>query len=491
VISIEHVLFVGALLLFISVMASKASDRFGVPALLLFLGIGMLAGSEGIGKIYFNDPWLAKSLGVLALIFILYSGGLDTSWKDIRHVLAPGVALATVGVLLTAVFVGIFAVYMLKFSPLEGALLGAIVSSTDAAAIFSVLKSKRVSLRGKLRPLLELESGSNDPMAVFLTLGLIQLLSNPTLPVLHLIPTFILEFAVGLVMGYLCGKGIVIITNRIKLAYEGLYPVLMIAMVILVYAVTAFFKGNGFLSVYIASVIVGNSNFIHKKTLMKFHEGLAWLMQIAMFLALGLLVFPSKIVPVVGIGLLIALFLMFIARPVSVFLCLAFSKLTVREKTMVSWVGLRGAVPIILATFPLSAGLPKADLIFNIVFFISLTSVLFQGTSVPFVSRLLKVDAPVKDKPLYPLEFEYTGKINATLEDIIVPYHSEAVGKSIVKLGVPTGALIVLVSRDDQFFIPNGATIIKEGDVLLVLANKQDLQRLYGVVNRVKSGVAA
>ncbi|HNX80753.1 MAG TPA: potassium/proton antiporter [Candidatus Omnitrophota bacterium] len=490
-ISIEHVLFVGALLLFISVMASKASDRFGVPALLLFLGIGMLAGSEGIGKIYFNDPWLAKSLGVLALIFILYSGGLDTSWKDIRHVLAPGVALATVGVLLTAVFVGIFAVYMLKFSPLEGALLGAIVSSTDAAAIFSVLKSKRVSLRGKLRPLLELESGSNDPMAVFLTLGLIQLLSNPTLPVLHLIPTFILEFAVGLVMGYLCGKGIVIITNRIKLAYEGLYPVLMIAMVILVYAVTAFFKGNGFLSVYIASVIVGNSNFIHKKTLMKFHEGLAWLMQIAMFLALGLLVFPSKIVPVVGIGLLIALFLMFIARPVSVFLCLAFSKLTVREKTMVSWVGLRGAVPIILATFPLSAGLPKADLIFNIVFFISLTSVLFQGTSVPFVSRLLKVDAPVKDKPLYPLEFEYTGKINATLEDIIVPYHSEAVGKSIVKLGVPTGALIVLVSRDDQFFIPNGATIIKEGDVLLVLANKQDLQRLYGVVNRVKSGVAA
>jgi len=482
---------VGALLLFISVMASKASDRFGVPALLLFLGIGMLAGSEGIGKIYFNDPWLAKSLGVLALIFILYSGGLDTSWKDIRHVLAPGVALATVGVLLTAVFVGIFAVYMLKFSPLEGALLGAIVSSTDAAAIFSVLKSKRVSLRGKLRPLLELESGSNDPMAVFLTLGLIQLLSNPTLPVLHLIPTFILEFAVGLVMGYLCGKGIVIITNRIKLAYEGLYPVLMIAMVILVYAVTAFFKGNGFLSVYIASVIVGNSNFIHKKTLMKFHEGLAWLMQIAMFLALGLLVFPSKIVPVVGIGLLIALFLMFIARPVSVFLCLAFSKLTVREKTMVSWVGLRGAVPIILATFPLSAGLPKADLIFNIVFFISLTSVLFQGTSVPFVSRLLKVDAPVKDKPLYPLEFEYTGKINATLEDIIVPYHSEAVGKSIVKLGVPTGALIVLVSRDDQFFIPNGATIIKEGDVLLVLANKQDLQRLYGVVNRVKSGVAA
>lgn len=485
-VSIEHVLLVGALLLFISVIASKASDRFGVPALLLFLVIGMLAGSEGIGKIYFNDPWLAKSLGVLALVFILYSGGLSTSWKDIRHIVAPSVALATVGVLLTAVLVGWFSVVLLHFSPLEGALLGAIVSSTDAAAIFSVLRSRHVSLRGKIRPLLELESGSNDPMAVFLTLGLIRLLSNQTLSITYLIPVFVLEFAVGLSMGYLCGKGIVVLTNRIKLAYEGLYPVLMIAMVLLVYALTDLLKGNGFLSVYIASVVVGNSNFIHKKTLMKFHEGLAWLMQIAMFLALGLLVFPSKIFPVISIGILIALFLMFIARPISVFFCLSLSRFTVREKTMVSWVGLRGAVPIILATFPLLAGIPKADFIFNIVFFIVLTSVLFQGTTVPFISRLLKVDAPLKDKPLYPLEFEYTGKINATLEDIIVPYHSEVVGKSIVKIGVPAGALIVLISRDDQFFIPNGATIIKEGDVLLVLANKQDLQRLHSVVNRVK-----
>ncbi len=486
-ISIEHLLLVGALLLFISVLASKASDRFGVPALLLFLVIGMLAGSEGIGRIYFDDPWFAKSLGVLALIFILYSGGLGTSWKDIRHIVAPGIALSTIGVLFTAALVGWFAVYTLKFSPLEGALLGAIVSSTDAAAIFSVLRSKHVSLRGKLRPLLELESGSNDPMAVFLTLGLIRVLGNKTLSISHLIPVFVLEFAVGLVMGYIGGKVIVAVTNRIKLAYEGLYPALMISMVLLVYSLTVLFKGNGFLSVYIASVIIGNSNFIHKKTLMKFHEGLAWLMQIAMFLVLGLLVFPSRIVPVIGSGLLIAIFLMLIARPAGVFFCLALSKLSVREKTMVSWVGLRGAVPIILATFPLLAGTPKADLIFNIVFFIVLTSVLFQGTTVPFVSRLLKVDAPAKDKPLYPLEFEYTGKINATLEDIIVPFNSEAVGKAIIKLGVPTGALIVLISRDDQFFIPNGATIIKEGDVLLVLANKQDLQRLFTVVNKLKS----
>lgn len=482
-ISIETILLISAVLLFLSVAASKVSDKFGVPALLLFLTIGMLAGSEGIGGIYFNDPWITKSLGTIALIFILFSGGFDTNWNDIRHILLRGLSLSTIGVLITAVAVGLFAAFILKFSALEGFLLGAIVSSTDAAAVFNILRSKSVGLRGRLQPLLEFESGSNDPMAVFLTVGIIGLLKNPGLSPAHLIPAFLLDMGIGAVAAVVLSKAIIFTINRLKLTYEGLYPVLMISLVLLTYAVTSVLKGNGFLAVYIAGVLVGNANLIHKKTLKNFYDGMAWLMQIAMFLTLGLLVFPSKIVPVIGVGLLISIFLMFIARPLSVFLCLSLTRMNLREKTMVSWVGLRGAVPIILATFPLLERIPKADIIFNIVFFIVLTSVLFQGTTLPAVSRLLNVDAPFKNKRVYPIEFEHTSEINAELEDLIIPYDSQAAGKSLFKIGIPPGCLIVLISRDDKFFIPNGLTVLNGGDVLLVLANKQALQKLHSIVS--------
>ncbi len=481
--SIETILLVAAVLLFLSVAASKVSDKFGVPVLLLFLTIGMLAGSEGIGGIYFNDPWFTKSLGTIALIFILFSGGFDTNWKDIRHILLRGLCLSTIGVLITAVAVGLFATFILKFSLLEGFLLGAIVSSTDACAVFNILRSKSVGLRGRLQPLLEFESGSNDPMAVFLTVGIISLLKNPGLSSTHLIPAFLMDMGIGAVSAFVLSKVIIFTINRLKLTHEGLYPVLMISLVLLTYAVTTALKGNGFLAVYIGGVLVGNAHLIHKKTLKNFYDGIAWLMQIAMFLTLGLLVFPSKIIPVIGMGLLISIFLMFIARPLSVFLCLSLTKMNVREKTMVSWVGLRGAVPIILATFPLLERIPKADIIFNIVFFIVLTSVLFQGTTLSMVSKFLNVDAPFKNKRIYPIEFEHTSEINAELEDLIIPYDSQAAGKSLFKIGIPAECLIVLISRDDKFFIPNGVTVLNGGDVLLVLANKQALQKLYSIVN--------
>jgi len=481
-ISIETILLGVAILLFLSVSASKVSDKLGVPALLLFLIIGMLAGSEAIGGIYFDDPWAAKSLGIVALIFILFSGGFDTQWKDIRHILVSGLILSTAGVLITAVAVGWLAVYVLKFSLLEGLLLGAIVSSTDAAAVFNVLRSRNVSLRGKLQPLLEFESGSNDPMAVFLTLGLISILMNPQRSMLDLIPSFFLEMGIGAGAGFIFSKIIVWTVNRLRLTYEGLYPVLMLALVLLTYSVTTVLKGNGFLAVYIAGVIVGNAKLIHKKTLKNFYEGLAWLMQIVMFLALGLLVFPSKVVPIIGVGLVISIFLMFIARPVSVFICLFFARMDIREKTVVAWVGLRGAVPIILATFPLLAGTPKAETIFNIVFFIVLTSILFQGTTIPIVSKWLGVDGPIQRKRTYPIEFEHTAELNAELEDVIVPYSSAVIGKPIFEIGTPPGCLIVLISREDKFFIPNGATILQGGDVLLVLTDKQDLQQLQGIL---------
>jgi cell volume regulation protein A len=475
--SIELFLMVTSALLFLSVVASKVSDRLGVPALVLFLTIGMLAGSEGIGRIHFNDPWLAKYLGVVALIFIIFSGGIDTKLSDVRSVMVPGILLSSLGVFLTALFVACAAVTILDLSFLEAFLLGAIVSSTDAAAVFSVLRSKKVSLKGKVRPLLELESGSNDPMAVLLTIGVIRLMTESNFHLWDLIPVLILEVTVGVVMGFVMGKAMIQVINRVQLSYEGLYSALTISMVVLIYGLTAVLKGNGFLAVYIAAVILGNGKFLHKGPTIRFHEGLAWLMQIVMFLALGLLVFPSRLLSIAAPGLIISLVLMLFARPLSVMACLLFTKFRGPEKHMIAWVGLRGAVPIILATFPLIAHVPKAEMIFNIVFFIVLTSVLLQGTSIPLVAKLLKVDAPPAQQKISPLSLDYADGIDANLEELIVPYTSKVVGMKIFEVGLPEDCLVVLICRDDKFFIPKGTTQLQAGDVLMVLGKEADVKQ--------------
>jgi cell volume regulation protein A len=474
-IAIEHILVAASGLLLLSVLGSKASGRVGVPALLLFLLIGMLAGSDGPGGVEFDDPWLAQLLGVVALAFILFAGGLDTKWGDVRPVLWSATGLSTLGVFITAVSVGWFATVILGFSLLEGLLLGAIVSSTDAAAVFAVLRAKNASLRGQLKPLLELESGSNDPMAIFLTMGFTRLLLNPQDQVVDLVPMFFLQMVVGAAIGYGMGRGITALVNVLRLEYEGLYPVLTMALVLLTYGASASLGGNGFLAVYLAGIVLGNSNFIHKKSLMQFHDGLAWLMQIAMFLTLGLLVFPSRLVQVVGVGLLMSIFLMLVARPVGVFVTLLVSKVSFREQAFVSWVGLRGAVPIILATFPLLAGVPQAEIMFDAVFFIVLTSVLLQGTTLSLVARWLGVDAPAPVKAQYPLEFVPTGKMETESEEISIPPQAAAIGNQIVDLGLPNGALIVLLSRNGEFMVPNGGTVLEMGDSLLVLADKSTL----------------
>jgi cell volume regulation protein A len=383
-----------SLLLLLSVLSSKASSRLGIPALLLFVALGMLAGSEGPGGIEFDYPKLAQSLGVVALALILFSGGLDTNLGNIRGVLWQGISLATLGVCITTVLVGWFATTFLNFSFLEGLLLGAIVSSTDAAAVFAVLRGKNVRLRGSLTPLLELESGCNDPMAVFLTVGFISLISFPTASIVELVPLFVHQMSVGALLGYAMGQLMLFLLNRLDLEYEGLYEVLSLALALLTYGATASLGGSGFLAVYIAGLIVGNGRLERQLPLRGFHDALAWLMQIVMFLTLGLQVFPSKILPVIGVGLVLSVFLMFVARPVSVFLALTLSHLTGKEKAFVAWVGLRGAVPIVLATFPLIAGLPHADMIFNLVFFIVLTSVLLQGATLPLMARWLGLIEP-------------------------------------------------------------------------------------------------
>jgi len=483
-IATEYILLGVALLLLLSIVASKASGRLGVPSLLLFLGVGMLAGSEGVGRIPFDDAYVAQFLGVVALVFILFAGGLDTSWASVRPVVWKAVALSTFGVLATALLVGAFAAGVLGFSLLQGLLLGAIVSSTDAAAVFAVLRARSVGLKGEIKPLLELESGSNDPMAVFLTVGLTGLLVNRNSSIIGLIPLFFQQMALGALLGYGMGRALVFIVNRIKLEYEGLYPVFTLALVMLTYGATASLGGNGFLAVYIAALVMGNNDFIHKQSLIRFHDGLAWLMQITMFLTLGLLVFPSRLVPVIGFGLLVALFLMFVARPISVFLALAFAKTGWRENAMVSWVGLRGAVPIILATFPLLAGVPQADTIFNLVFFIVLTSVLIQGTTLSVAARWLGVNAPLPVRRRYPLEFVKTGdfKIKSSLVEIPIPRDSPAVGRRIVELRLPSEALIVLIGREDELVLPNGGTVIEAGDTLLLMADSRMRAEVCAIV---------
>ena len=490
-ISFEYILLAAAVLLVLSILASKASGRLGVPSLLLFLGVGMLAGSDGPGGIHFDDDYTAQSLGVVALVFILFSGGLGTAWGDVRPVLAKAIGLSTLGVLVTAVLVGLFAAKVLGFSVLEGLLLGAIVSSTDAAAVFSVLRARGTGLKGDIRPLLELESGSNDPMAVFLTAGLTGVLAGQGGSVAGLVPAFFLQMALGALFGVGMGRAMVFVINRLRLEYEGLYPVLSLALVLLTYGLTYAVGGNGFLAVYLAGLVMGNDDFIHKQSLARFHDGLAWLMQIAMFLVLGLLVFPSRVVPVAAAGLAVSLFLMLVARPASVFATLAFAKSGWREKTMISWVGLRGAVPIILATFPLLAGVPQAETIFNLVFFIVITSVLLQGTTLPLVARWLGVDAPLALKRNYPLEFVQTDGFRTRNEmvEVDVPGDSTAAGKQIVELGLPREALILLVARGDEFVVPRGGTVIEAGDTLLVLADKKSRAAVREIVGSLHATV--
>lgn len=469
--NIDNIILIGAILLLLSILASKTSGRLGVPSLLLFLLIGMLAGTDGPGGIEFSSAGFAQMLGVFALILILFSGGMDTRWESVRPVFWKGVLLSTVGVLLTAGVVGTFVYFLTDFSLVEGLLLGAIISSTDAAAVFSILRSKNIGLKGRLRPLLELESGSNDPMAFFLTITLTQLAVNTESSILSGIASFFIQMSVGAASGYILGRTMVWVLNRIKLDYEGLYPVLLTGLVLFTYAITAFLKGNGFLAIYIAAVILGNNNFIHKKSILKFYDGQAWLMQIVMFLALGLLVYPSRILPVIGTGLLVSFVLIFVARPIGVFLSLSFFRMQVREKALISWVGLRGAVPIIFATYPLMAGQGKADIIFNIVFFVVLTSVALQGTTLSDVAKWLKLYRPENQKRKYPLELELTDGFHNELVEIQVPEGCSAAGKPLVDIGFPKNALIVMIERDKKYITPNGATIIEPGDNLLVMTD--------------------
>lgn len=483
--TIENILLVGSLLLFVSIIVGKTSYKFGVPTLLLFLAIGMLAGSDGIGGIQFDNPQIAQFIGIVSLNFILFSGGLDTNWTSVRPILREGLALSTLGVLLTALSLGTFVWFVTDFTIYESMLLGSIVSSTDAAAVFSILRSKNLALKTNLRPTLELESGSNDPMAYVLTIAFLTLVVNQDQNLASIIPLFLQQMILGGIAGFAFGKLSKFIINKIKLDFEGLYPVLVIALMFITFAATDFVGGNGFLSIYICAVYLGNQDLIHKKTILKMYDGLAWLMQIVLFLTLGLLVFPSQVFPYMGIGLLISLFLIIVARPIGVFLSLVFFKMKLRRRFYISWVGLRGAVPIVFATYPLLAGIDKANMIFNIVFFISVTSVLIQGTTLSIVAKWLNVALPEKAKKITELDQLVLDLPKSSLQEFEILPDFHAVGKKIVDLNFPKSAFIIMIKRNGEFIRPGGSTIIESKDILMVLAdNMEDFEKVDDCIQK-------
>ena len=469
----ENILLVGSILLMISIIAGKTTYKFGVPTLLLFLLIGMLAGSEGLGGIYFDNPTLAQFIGIFSLNFILFSGGLDTHINTIKPVIKEGVALSTVGVLFTALSLGTFVYYITDFTLFESFLLGSIVSSTDAAAVFSILRSKSLALRKNIRPTLELESGSNDPMAYVLTIAFLSLVVNPDQGILSIIPLFLQQMLVGGLLGIVFGFLSKRIINGIDLGFEGLYPVLVIALMFITFSTTDVLGGNGFLAIYICAVYLGNQNIIHKRTILKMFDGMAWLVQIVLFLTLGLLVFPSKIVPIIGIGLLISLFLIVVARPIGVLISLAPFRMPMRRRAYISWVGLRGAVPIVFATYPLITGIDKADMIFNIVFFISVTSIMIQGTTLSIVAKWLKVALPESKKQISAVEKFVIEIPKALMREIKLKPGNQGVNHRIIDLNFPRAASIVMINRDDQYLRPNGTTILQGDDLLYVLADDE------------------
>lgn len=475
-----NILLIGSILLFVSVIVGKTGYKFGVPALLLFLIVGMIFGSDGLG-LQFHNADEAQFIGMVALSIILFSGGMDTKYSDIRPILSPGIVLSTVGVLLTAMFTGIFIWWIsgmswsnISFPIITSLLLAATMSSTDSASVFAILRSQNINLRHNLRPMLELESGSNDPMAYMLTVVLIQLAQASNMNSGEIALSFAIQFVVGGAIGYVSGRAAVFMLNKLNIDNQALYPILLLAFVFFTFSITDLIYGNGYLAVYIAGMIVGNSRIKYRKEIVTFMDGLTWLFQIIMFLCLGLLVNPHEMLDIAVVASLIGIFMIFIGRPLSIFLCLLpFKKITSKSRLLVSWVGLRGAVPIIFATYPVVAGIEGADVIFNIVFFITILSLVIQGTTISFVANKLGLSMPCERKGN---EFgvELPEEINTNLSDMVITENDIENGDTLKDMSLPRGTLVMIVKREDEYIIPNGSLKLHIGDRLLLMSEKNE-----------------
>lgn len=472
----QGVLLIGSILTFCSILISKTGYKFGIPTLLLFLLVGMFFGSDGLG-LQFNKVSEAQFIGMIALSIILFTGGMDTKLKDIKPIMAQGILLSTAGVLITTLFTGLFIFWISSWSitqislPLmTSILLAATMSSTDSASVFNLLRSQKMHLKENLRPMLELESGSNDPMAYMLTIALIQVIGSGTdFSVSSVATDILVQFAVGGVLGFLFGKFSVWLINKINLSNSSMYPILLLSLIFITFIITDMLKGNGYLAVYIAGVVVGNARLAFRKETDTFMNGLTWLVQIVMFLTLGLLVNPKEMLSIAPVALLIGLFMIVVARPVCVFACLLpFREISFRARTFVSWVGLRGAVPIIFATYPVVAEIPGADQIFNIVFFITLVSLIFQGMTIAKVARMLHLDLP-EEKTGNEFGIELPDEIDSQLMDQTLTSEMLENGNRLMDMNIPKGTLVMIIKRGEKFIVPNGQLELKVGDKLLYI----------------------
>lgn len=469
----------GAVLVFVSIVISKWGYRFGVPTLLLFLFTGMLFGSDGLG-LQFHSHEDAQLIGMLSLSVILFSGGMDTKRRDIEPIVAQGLMLSTVGVILTTVITGLLIYYLSEWTQLDiglslplSLLLAATVSSTDSASVFNLLRSQGIGLKHNLRPTLELESGSNDPMAYVLTIALVNLIvSAGEFSGMELATKIVAQLAVGALLGYLSGRALVWIVNHINLPNPSLYPVLVLSMILIIFTLTDLLHGNGYLAVYVAGLVAGNSRLSYRQETDTFMQGLTWLLQIVMFLTLGLLVNPSQMVRVLLVAVAIGLFMMFVARPIAVFLCLQPFRVPVKAKLFLSWVGLRGAVPIIFATYPVIAGIEDADFLFDVVFVITLLSLSLQGTTITACARWLGL-ATQEPKTGNEFGVELPDKLGSRLSEMTLSEADLASGSHLSDMHFPEGTLVMMVKRGNSFIVPNGRLELRKGDVLLTIESDE------------------
>jgi cell volume regulation protein A len=471
---IDSLILLTGFLLLLGIISSKLSARLGVPVLVLFLFLGIAAGSEGIGGIDFDNFELAHGIGSVALAMVLFDGGLSTSLSAIRMGWKPSLLLATVGVVITAAITGVGASLILGITLLEGMLLGSIVASTDAAAVFAVMRSGGIRLPKRLEAVLEIESASNDPMAIFLTVGCIELLLGTVEPGLGLLGLFVAQMVIGTLFGLAGGYAGAWLVNRIDLNAAGLYPVLVSAMGLLTFGLTSHFGGSGFLAIYVAGVVIGNRPLVFQRGILLFHDAIAWLSQIVMFVVLGLLCFPSRLLNVTWQSLAVSAVLILIARPVAVIVSTLPFRFDRRETAFMSWVGLKGAVPITLATFPLMLATPEqslqAPLLFDVVFFTVVISAVIQGTGLAPTARLLGLEQPPEPEAPITLEINSLKHVQGEVVDYAVGVDSRAAGRLVRNLALPEGAVIAMITRGDQIVPPQGNTRVLAGDhVILVL----------------------
>ena len=487
---VELILLILSLLFFVSIVADKIGYKFGVPALLLFLVVGMIFGSDGIGALFGGvglqiDTGHAEALSTVAMCIILFSGGMDTKLSDVKSVIGPGIMLATVGVLITCIVTGVIIYFIFGWlnavvtvSIWMALLIAATMSSTDSASVFSIMRTNGIGLKHDLRPLLELESGANDPMAYVLTTTLIGVVLSGSRQVdsLPIIQTIVIQLVMGSVLGFAFGQGLVLLMRRVKLANEALYPIMVLTACIFIFSITYYLKGNTYLAVYVGGLIIGNSKFTRKRQTKAFFNGLTWLSQLVMFLMLGLMVHPKEFIHLnVWLPcLIISIVMVCISRPLSVWLCmLPFRRWHTRDRIVLSWVGLKGAVPVIFAVMCKAEGVPYAELIFNVIFLCTIVSLLTQGTSLTTIAKRLNLAAPPQEeKRLEYFDMDLPDEIQSTAREVEVTERILENGNTPREIKIPPHTLIVMVKRGEDFFIPTGSSELHIGDQLLVISDR-------------------